>query len=55
MSSDGNVKVLKPNVVYTTKQGYTFTTDHYGRIVKVEANELKIRRDQKETIMHNQT
>ncbi|MEH7650659.1 T7SS effector LXG polymorphic toxin, partial [Bacillus safensis] len=34
-------KALKPNVVYTTKQGYTFTTDHYGRIVKVEANELK--------------
>ncbi|MDX5485945.1 DNA/RNA non-specific endonuclease [Bacillus pumilus] len=34
-------KVLKPNVVYTTKQGYTYTTDHYGRIVKVEANDLK--------------
>ncbi|MEK4846437.1 T7SS effector LXG polymorphic toxin [Bacillus sp. FSL W8-0183] len=34
-------KVLKPNVVYSTKQGYTYTTDHYGRIVKVEANNLK--------------
>ncbi|MCM2988266.1 DNA/RNA non-specific endonuclease [Bacillus safensis] len=34
-------KVLKPNVVYSTKQGYTFTTDNYGRIVKVEVNELK--------------
>ncbi|MEK4846433.1 DNA/RNA non-specific endonuclease [Bacillus sp. FSL W8-0183] len=34
-------KVLKPNVVYTTKQGYTYTTDHYGRIVKVEASDLK--------------
>lgn len=34
-------KVLKPNVVYSTKQGYTYTTDHYGRIVKVEASDLK--------------
>ncbi|WP_241503611.1 DNA/RNA non-specific endonuclease, partial [Bacillus safensis] len=34
-------KVLKPNVVYTTKQGYSYTTDHYGRIVKVEASDLK--------------
>ncbi|WMT30825.1 DNA/RNA non-specific endonuclease [Bacillus aerius] len=34
-------KVLKPNVVYSTKQGYTYTTDYYGRIVKVEANNLK--------------
>ncbi|KDE26240.1 hypothetical protein BA81_15236 [Bacillus safensis FO-36b] len=34
-------KVLKPNVVYSTKQGYTYTTDHYGRIVKVEARDLK--------------
>ncbi|WP_322536403.1 DNA/RNA non-specific endonuclease [Bacillus altitudinis] len=34
-------KVLKPNVVYSTKQGYTYKTDHYGRIVKVEANNLK--------------
>ncbi|MGE6632172.1 DNA/RNA non-specific endonuclease, partial [Bacillus sp. NPDC077027] len=34
-------KVLKPNIVYTTKQGYSYTTDHYGRIVKVEASDLK--------------
>nr|WP_242058319.1 DNA/RNA non-specific endonuclease [Bacillus safensis] len=34
-------KVLKPNVVYSTKQGYTYTTDYYGRIVKVEASDLK--------------
>ncbi|KJF45915.1 T7SS effector LXG polymorphic toxin, partial [Bacillus altitudinis] len=34
-------KVLKPNVVYSTKQGYTYKTDHYGRIVKVEASDLK--------------
>ncbi|BBP89628.1 hypothetical protein BsIDN1_32460 [Bacillus safensis] len=33
--------MLKPNVVYSTKQGYTYTTDHYGRIVKVEASDLK--------------
>ncbi|MEI4790684.1 DNA/RNA non-specific endonuclease [Bacillus sp. FJAT-53060] len=24
-------KVLKPNVLYSTKQDYTYTTDHYGR------------------------
>ncbi|MFJ5965888.1 T7SS effector LXG polymorphic toxin [Bacillus sp. NPDC093026] len=34
-------KVLKPNIIYTTKQGYTYTTDHYGRIVKVEARDLQ--------------
>lgn len=34
-------KVLKPNIVYSTKQGYTYTTDHYGRIIKAEASDLK--------------
>ncbi|KAA6450240.1 T7SS effector LXG polymorphic toxin [Bacillus atrophaeus] len=31
-------KVLKPNIIYKTKEGYTYTTDNYGRITKVEAD-----------------
>ncbi|AAU41845.1 MULTISPECIES: T7SS effector LXG polymorphic toxin [Bacillus] len=31
-------KVLKPNVVYETKQGYTFKTDQKGRINSVNAD-----------------
>ncbi|MEG7283635.1 ribonuclease YeeF family protein [Bacillus sp. 0909A] len=31
-------KVLKPNVEYKTKEGYTYNTDNYGRITKVEAD-----------------
>ncbi|MFT0803484.1 T7SS effector LXG polymorphic toxin [Bacillus swezeyi] len=31
-------KVLKPNVVYETKQGYTFKTDQKGRIINVKAD-----------------
>ncbi|MCY8155465.1 ribonuclease YeeF family protein [Bacillus spizizenii] len=31
-------KVLKPNVVYKTKEGYTYTTDNYGRITSVKAD-----------------
>lgn len=30
-------KVLKPNVIYT-KEGYTYTTDNYGRITSVKAD-----------------
>lgn len=31
-------KVLKPNVEYKTKEGYTYTTDNYGRITSVKAD-----------------
>ncbi len=31
-------KVLKPNVIYKTKEGYTYTTDNYGRITSVKAD-----------------
>lgn len=31
-------KVLKPNVEYTTDEGYTYTTDSNGRITSVEGN-----------------
>ncbi|WP_018665063.1 DNA/RNA non-specific endonuclease [Heyndrickxia acidiproducens] len=30
-------KILKPNVQYTTSQGYKYTTDELGRIIDVEA------------------
>ncbi|MBU8751516.1 T7SS effector LXG polymorphic toxin [Bacillus subtilis] len=31
-------KVLKPNIIYKTKEGYTYTTDNYGRITSVKAD-----------------
>jgi hypothetical protein len=33
-------KELKPNVRYVTEDGYKYTTDKYGRIVDVEADNL---------------
>jgi len=33
---DGRRKVLKPNVQYTTPEGYTYRTDELGRIVSCE-------------------
>jgi hypothetical protein len=33
---DGQRKVLKPNVEYTTPEGYTYRTDDKGRIISAE-------------------
>ncbi|MEC3665135.1 T7SS effector LXG polymorphic toxin [Bacillus velezensis] len=31
-------KTLKPNVIYKTKEGYSYKTDNYGRITNVDAD-----------------
>ena len=35
-TKDGRKKVLKPNVQYTTPEGYTYKTDELGRIISCE-------------------
>jgi len=35
-TKDGRKKVLKPNVQYTTPEGYTYRTDKLGRIISCE-------------------
>ncbi|MEK4628247.1 DNA/RNA non-specific endonuclease [Solibacillus sp. FSL R7-0682] len=37
-TKDGRRKVLKENVVYTTKEGHTYKTDSKGRILSCEGN-----------------
>lgn len=36
-------KELKPNIQYVTEDGYRYTTDEFGRIVNVEADNLVLK------------
>lgn len=37
-TKDGRKKVLKPNVIYETDEGYRYTTNEIGAIIEVEGN-----------------
>lgn len=44
-------KELKPNIQYVTEDGYRYTTDEFGRIVNVEADNLVLKEGKRNEAM----